>query len=200
MTIPSSEIHTRSLTCLKLPVVHAVITWVRPWENTMLSQTDMSVVSAAVHIVTHMWWEETWTHLSRRSCDFLCHKSLLPAAAAQTAAWLIFFLSPRHDLLRARDILSFTYILNDRKVEKSVITRTHAYPTWWHRHACSSVTTLTVLMMLFSAFFPCSCQSHIPTHIFHHTLSVYNITSLEIRVWILGGESYYSFWASMSVK
>lgn len=59
MTIPSSEIHTRSLTCLKLPVVRAVITWVRPWENTMLSQTDTSVVSAAVHIVTHVWWEET---------------------------------------------------------------------------------------------------------------------------------------------
>lgn len=48
-----------SLTCLKFPIVPAVITWVIPLKNTMLSGTDMSVISGAVHIVTHTWWEET---------------------------------------------------------------------------------------------------------------------------------------------
>lgn len=181
MTIPSSEIHTRSLTCLKLPVVHAVIPWVRPWENMMLSQTDMSVVSAAVHIVTHMWWEETWTHLSRRSCDFLCHKSLLPAAAAQTAAWLIFFLSPRHDLLRARDILSFTYILNDRKVEKSLssleLTLTPrggtAMPVHLSRHSL-------FLWCFFQPFFP----AHV-NRIYPHTSSITHCQYTILRAWKL---------------
>lgn len=120
---------------------------------------------------------------------------LLPVPTSQTATWLIFFLSSKHDLLRARDILNFTCILNERRKWKSLqwlALLPHqdlCVGTWSCLFICRGIPYFNVF---FQPFIPIRVNCTCPlarVYTFHHPLAAYGFKNLEARVWVLW-ESY----------